>query len=106
MNAQTKEAITKGDPFFLPKPLFHLKPEIRSAALSIWPDNWDNGVTGRSTHDIVPGSSLHTFIASIFEHMTIAREEKKEIRYTMAQNVGLPSPGICKLPMCHLNYSG
>ncbi|GBM86308.1 hypothetical protein AVEN_248205-1 [Araneus ventricosus] len=49
-----KEAITKGDPFFLPKPLSYLKSEIRSAALSIWQDNWDNGETGRSTHDIVP----------------------------------------------------
>ncbi|GBM71749.1 hypothetical protein AVEN_269217-1 [Araneus ventricosus] len=49
-----KEAITKGDPFFLPKPLSYLKSEIRSAALSIWQDNWDNGETGRSTQDIVP----------------------------------------------------
>ncbi|GBM45726.1 hypothetical protein AVEN_156759-1 [Araneus ventricosus] len=31
-----------------------LKSGIRSAALSIWQDNWDNGETGRSTHDIVP----------------------------------------------------
>ncbi|GBN14634.1 hypothetical protein AVEN_39545-1 [Araneus ventricosus] len=46
-----KEAITKGDPFLLPKPLSYLKSEIRSAALSIWQDNWDNGETGRSTHD-------------------------------------------------------
>ncbi|GBN30401.1 hypothetical protein AVEN_211127-1 [Araneus ventricosus] len=44
----------KGDPFFLPKPLFYLKSEIRSAALSIWQDNWDNGETGRSTHNIAP----------------------------------------------------
>ncbi|GBL86294.1 hypothetical protein AVEN_132015-1 [Araneus ventricosus] len=49
-----KEAITKGDPFFLPKPLSYLKYEIRSAVLSIWQDNWENGDTGRSTHDIVP----------------------------------------------------
>ncbi|GBN81303.1 hypothetical protein AVEN_106820-1 [Araneus ventricosus] len=35
-----KEAITKGDPFFLPKPLSYLKSEIKSAALSIWQDNW------------------------------------------------------------------
>ncbi|GBL95969.1 hypothetical protein AVEN_227183-1 [Araneus ventricosus] len=49
-----KEAITKGDPFFLPKPLSYLKYEIRSAALSIWQDNWHNGETGRSTHDIAP----------------------------------------------------
>ncbi|GBM80973.1 hypothetical protein AVEN_11492-1 [Araneus ventricosus] len=76
-----KEAITKGDPFFLPKPLSDLKSEIRSATLIIWKDNWDNGETGRSTHDIVPrlsnkpvgwnreelmfvtghGPSLHTF---------------------------------------------
>ncbi|GBM14141.1 hypothetical protein AVEN_60969-1 [Araneus ventricosus] len=48
-----KGAITKGDPFFLPKPLSYLKYEIRSAALSIWQDNWDNGETGRSTHGIV-----------------------------------------------------
>ncbi|GBL72270.1 hypothetical protein AVEN_115233-1 [Araneus ventricosus] len=49
-----KEAITKGDPFLLPKPLSYLKAEIKSAALSIWQDNWDNGETGRSAHDIVP----------------------------------------------------
>ncbi|GBL74541.1 hypothetical protein AVEN_235465-1 [Araneus ventricosus] len=47
-------AISKGDPFFLPKPLSYLKSEIKLAALSIWQDNWDNGETGRSTHDIVP----------------------------------------------------
>ncbi|GBL86653.1 hypothetical protein AVEN_194890-1 [Araneus ventricosus] len=35
-----KEAITKGVHFFLPKPLFDLKSKIRSAALSIWQDNW------------------------------------------------------------------
>ncbi|GBO12462.1 hypothetical protein AVEN_190121-1 [Araneus ventricosus] len=44
-----KEAITKGDPFLLPEPLSYLKAEIKSAALSIWQDNWDNGETGRST---------------------------------------------------------
>ncbi|GBM46633.1 hypothetical protein AVEN_181210-1 [Araneus ventricosus] len=49
-----KEAITKGDPFLLPKPLSYLKAEVKSAALSIWQDNWDNGKTGSSTHDIVP----------------------------------------------------
>ncbi|GBM10140.1 hypothetical protein AVEN_258745-1 [Araneus ventricosus] len=49
-----KEAITKGDPFFLPKPLSYLKSGIRSAALSIWQDNKDNGETGGSTHNIVP----------------------------------------------------
>ncbi|GBM14810.1 hypothetical protein AVEN_255874-1 [Araneus ventricosus] len=49
-----KEAIPKGDPFFLPKPLSYLKSEIRSAALSIRQDNFDNEETGRSTHDIVP----------------------------------------------------
>ncbi|GBL84800.1 hypothetical protein AVEN_93834-1 [Araneus ventricosus] len=54
MNEQTKEAITKGDPSFISKPLSYLKSEIRSAALSIWKDNWDNGETGRSTRDIVP----------------------------------------------------
>ncbi|GBL73524.1 hypothetical protein AVEN_159510-1 [Araneus ventricosus] len=41
-------------PFLLPKPLSYLKSEINLAALSIWQDNWDNGETGRSTHDIVP----------------------------------------------------
>ncbi|GBM09930.1 hypothetical protein AVEN_86814-1 [Araneus ventricosus] len=49
-----KEAIAKDDPLFLPKPLSYLKSEIRSEALSIWQDSWDNGETGRSTHDIVP----------------------------------------------------
>ncbi|GBM26915.1 hypothetical protein AVEN_264762-1 [Araneus ventricosus] len=44
----------KGDPFFLSKPLSYLKSEIRSAALSIWQDNWDNGETVHSTHDVVP----------------------------------------------------
>ncbi|GBM54637.1 hypothetical protein AVEN_214613-1 [Araneus ventricosus] len=34
-----KEAITKGDPFFIPKPLSYLKSEIRSTALSIWQGN-------------------------------------------------------------------
>ncbi|GBM62753.1 hypothetical protein AVEN_89865-1 [Araneus ventricosus] len=29
------------------------KSEIKSDALSIWQDNWDNGETDRSTHDIV-----------------------------------------------------
>ncbi|GBM79119.1 hypothetical protein AVEN_104495-1 [Araneus ventricosus] len=112
-----KEAITKGDPFFLPKPLSFLKSEIKSAALSIWQDNWDNGETGCSTHDIVPRVSNkplgwnreeimfvtghgpfpsypHTFIASIFEHMTTARAKKKEIQFTMPQNVRLRSPDI------------
>ncbi|GBN18057.1 hypothetical protein AVEN_231874-2-1, partial [Araneus ventricosus] len=50
----TKGAITKGGLFFLPKPLSNLKFKIRSDALSIWRDNWDNRETGRSTHDIVP----------------------------------------------------
>ncbi|GBN70880.1 hypothetical protein AVEN_9488-1 [Araneus ventricosus] len=40
--------------FLIPKPLSYLKSEIKSAALSIWQDNWDNGETGRNTHDIVP----------------------------------------------------
>ncbi|GBM33886.1 hypothetical protein AVEN_5928-1 [Araneus ventricosus] len=48
-----KEAITKGDSFFFPKPLSCLKSEMKSAALSISQDNWDNGETGRSTYDIV-----------------------------------------------------
>ncbi|GBM10955.1 hypothetical protein AVEN_171437-1 [Araneus ventricosus] len=51
-----KVAITKGDPFLLPKPLSCLKSEMKSAALSIWQDNWDNGETCRSTYDIVPRS--------------------------------------------------
>ncbi|GBL75913.1 hypothetical protein AVEN_234250-1 [Araneus ventricosus] len=50
----TKEAITKGDPFFLLKLFSYLKFQIWSVALSIWQDNWDNGETGRSTHDIAP----------------------------------------------------
>ncbi|GBM74163.1 hypothetical protein AVEN_206700-1 [Araneus ventricosus] len=49
-----KDAITKGDSFFLANPLSFLKSEIKPAALSIWQDNWNNGETGRSTHDIVP----------------------------------------------------
>ncbi|GBM04085.1 hypothetical protein AVEN_247954-1 [Araneus ventricosus] len=49
-----KEAITKSDPFLLPKPLSYLKSGIKSATLSIWQDKWDNGETGRSTHYIVP----------------------------------------------------
>ncbi|GBM34662.1 hypothetical protein AVEN_122056-1 [Araneus ventricosus] len=53
----TEEAIIKGDPFFLPKPLSCLKSEMRSADLSIWQDIWDNGETARRTHDIVPGVS-------------------------------------------------
>ncbi|GBM68257.1 hypothetical protein AVEN_84370-1 [Araneus ventricosus] len=40
--------------WWIPKPLFYLKSEIKSASLNIWKDNWDNGETGRSTHDIVP----------------------------------------------------
>ncbi|GBN40056.1 hypothetical protein AVEN_88064-1 [Araneus ventricosus] len=47
-------AITKGDPFLLPKPHSYLKSEVKSAALSIRQDNWDNEETGLSTHDIVP----------------------------------------------------
>ncbi|GBN12234.1 hypothetical protein AVEN_50939-1 [Araneus ventricosus] len=50
----TKEVITKVDPFLLRKSLSYLKSEIKSAALSIFQDNWDNGETGRSTLDIVP----------------------------------------------------
>ncbi|GBN26118.1 hypothetical protein AVEN_217409-1 [Araneus ventricosus] len=34
-----KEATTKCDPFFLPKPLSYRKSEIRPAALSFWQDN-------------------------------------------------------------------
>ncbi|GBM35284.1 hypothetical protein AVEN_38153-1 [Araneus ventricosus] len=34
-----EEGITKGDLFFLPKPLSYLKSEIRSVALSFWQDN-------------------------------------------------------------------
>ncbi|GBO33434.1 hypothetical protein AVEN_12980-1 [Araneus ventricosus] len=98
-----------------------LKSEIKSAALSIWQDNWDNGETGRSTHDMVLRLSNkpvgwnreeimfvtgHGPSPSYFEHMTTARAVKKEIQCTMPQNVGLPSPGISKLLQCHLNYSG
>ncbi|GBO19522.1 hypothetical protein AVEN_274741-1 [Araneus ventricosus] len=49
-----EEAITKGDPSLLPKPLSYLKSEIKSSALIIWQDNWNNRETGRSTQDIVP----------------------------------------------------
>ncbi|GBL80982.1 hypothetical protein AVEN_83075-1 [Araneus ventricosus] len=49
-----KEAITKGDLFFFPKPLSFLKCEIRSAALSIYQDKWNTGETSRSTYKIVP----------------------------------------------------
>ncbi|GBN33113.1 hypothetical protein AVEN_173046-1, partial [Araneus ventricosus] len=34
-------------------PFCYLKSQIRSAALSIWQDKWDNGETGLSTHEIV-----------------------------------------------------
>ncbi|GBM84338.1 hypothetical protein AVEN_99916-1 [Araneus ventricosus] len=91
-----KEAITKGDPFILPKPLSYLKAEIKSAALSTWQDNWDNGETGRSTHDILPrvsnkpvgwnreeimfvtghGPYSSYLLRFNLEHMTTAREEK------------------------------
>ncbi|GBL87300.1 hypothetical protein AVEN_270557-1 [Araneus ventricosus] len=70
-----KEAITKGDPFFPPKPLSYLKSEIRLAALSIWQDNWDNGETGRSTHDIVPGISNKTVEWYREELMFVTRHE-------------------------------
>ncbi|GBM47967.1 hypothetical protein AVEN_184663-1 [Araneus ventricosus] len=49
-----KEAITKGDPFLLHRPLSYLKLEIRSAALNRWQDKWDNGETGSSTYKIKP----------------------------------------------------
>ncbi|GBN36948.1 hypothetical protein AVEN_100126-1 [Araneus ventricosus] len=117
-----KEAISKGDPFFQPKPLYYLKSEIKSAALSIWQDNWDNGETGRSTHDIVPKVSnkpvgwnkeeimfvtghgpfpsyLHLFNLRTHDNCSCGQ-------CTMPQNVGLPSPGISKLQQCRLNYSG
>ncbi|GBM47382.1 hypothetical protein AVEN_39932-1 [Araneus ventricosus] len=102
-----KEAIANGDPFFPPKPLSYLKFKIRSATLRIWEDKWDNRETGLSTYEIVPrisnepagwsreylcsfqdtGPSLHSSIAFIFEHMSTARAEKKEIQCTMPQNV-------------------
>ncbi|GBL86436.1 hypothetical protein AVEN_164594-1 [Araneus ventricosus] len=44
----------KRHPSLQPKPLSYLKSGIKLAALSIWQDNWDNGETGRSIHDIVP----------------------------------------------------
>ncbi|GBL92149.1 hypothetical protein AVEN_91497-1 [Araneus ventricosus] len=112
-----KDAITTGDPFFLPKPLSYLKSEIRSAALSISQDNWDNGEIGRSTHDIVPTVSnkplgwnreelmfvtghgpfpsyLHRFNLRTHDNRSCGG---KEIQCTMPQNVGLPFPGISKL---------
>ncbi|GBN83639.1 hypothetical protein AVEN_245650-1 [Araneus ventricosus] len=54
----SKEAISKGDPFFLPKPFSYLKPEIRSAALSIWQDNWNNGETDRSQKPTVSNKTV------------------------------------------------
>ncbi|GBO05516.1 hypothetical protein AVEN_163333-1 [Araneus ventricosus] len=121
-----KETITKGDPFFLPKPLSYLKYDIRPAALSIWQDKWDNGETGRSTHDIVPRVSnkpvgwnreklmfvtghrpfpsyLHRFNLRTHDNCSCGG---KEIQCTMQQNVDLPSPGISKLLQCPLNYTG
>ncbi|GBM93261.1 hypothetical protein AVEN_180793-1 [Araneus ventricosus] len=121
-----KEAITKGDPFFLLKPLSYLKSEIKSAALSIWLDNWDNGETGRSTNDIVPRISNkpvgwnreeimfitgHGPFPSYRLRFNLRTNDKcscgeKKIQFTMPQNVRLPSPGISKLQQCHSNYSG
>ncbi|GBM74226.1 hypothetical protein AVEN_129926-1 [Araneus ventricosus] len=107
----------KDIPFLLPKLLSYLKSAIKSAALSIWQDNWDNGETARSTHDIVPRVpnkpvgwnreeimfvTGHGPFPSIFEHMATARGEEKEIQCTMPQNVGLPSPGISKLQQCQI----
>ncbi|GBN93408.1 hypothetical protein AVEN_212529-1 [Araneus ventricosus] len=111
-----KQAITKGDPFFLPKSLSYLKSEIRSAALSIWQDNWDNGETGRTTHDIVPRVSnkpvvrnreelmfvtghglfpsyLHRF--SLQTHDKCSCGEKGDPMH-YSTKCGLPSPGISK----------
>ncbi|GBN12888.1 hypothetical protein AVEN_31706-1 [Araneus ventricosus] len=44
----------------------------------------------------------HGPFPSILEHMITARAEKKDIQFTMPQNVRLPSPGISKLQQCHL----
>ncbi|GBO35127.1 hypothetical protein AVEN_140443-1 [Araneus ventricosus] len=49
-----EERIIANVPLFLPKSLSYFKSEIRSAALSIWQDNWDNEENGRSTQDIMP----------------------------------------------------
>ncbi|GBN52991.1 hypothetical protein AVEN_207381-1 [Araneus ventricosus] len=118
-----KEATTKDDPFFLPKTLSYLKSEIRSAALSVWQDNWDNGETGPSTHNIVPGVSnkrvgwnrekimfvtghgpfpsyLHRFNLRTHDNCSWG-EEVDPIHY--ATKCRLPSPGISKLQQCHLN---
>ncbi|GBM46394.1 hypothetical protein AVEN_73870-1 [Araneus ventricosus] len=100
--------------------------QIKSAALSIWQDIWDNGKTGRSTHDIVPRVSNkpvgwnreeimfvtgHRSSPSYLHRFNLRTHNKcscgeKEIQFTMPQNVGLPSPGNPKLQQCHLNYSG
>ncbi|GBO29949.1 hypothetical protein AVEN_8088-1 [Araneus ventricosus] len=114
------------NPFLLPKPLSYMRAEIKSAALSIWQDKWDNGETGRSTHDIVPRVSNKPVAWNREEIMFVTRHGpfpsyllrfnlrthdncscgEKEIHFIMPQNVGLPSPGISKLQQCHLNYSG
>ncbi|GBN06585.1 hypothetical protein AVEN_71141-1 [Araneus ventricosus] len=121
-----KEAISEGNRFFLHKPLSYLKSEIKSTALYIRQDNWDNGETGRSTHDIVLRVSYKPVGWNREEIMFVTGHgpfppyldrfnlrthdnycaEKKEIQCIMPQNVGLPSPGISKLKQCRLNYSG
>ncbi|GBM60383.1 hypothetical protein AVEN_156944-1 [Araneus ventricosus] len=118
-----KEAITKGDPFLLPKPLSYLKSEIKSAALSIWQDNWDNGETGCSTHDIVPRVSnkpvgwnreeimfvtghgpfpayLHRFNLRTHDNCSCG-EKGDPMHYTTKWFTS----SYIKLQQCHLNYS-
>ncbi|GBL90977.1 hypothetical protein AVEN_184377-1 [Araneus ventricosus] len=80
-------------------------------------DNWGNGETGRSTHDIVPMVSNkpvgwnreeimfvtgHGPFPSYLHRFNLRKHdnclcEKREIQFTMPQNVGLLSPGISKL---------
>ncbi|GBL85562.1 hypothetical protein AVEN_34712-1 [Araneus ventricosus] len=116
-----KEVITKCEPFFLPKPLSYLKSEIRSTALSIWQENWYNGETGRSMHNIVPRVSnkpvgwnreeimfvtghgpfpsyLHRF--NLRTHLFVRRKRRSN-----ALCHKMPSPGISNLLQCHLKYS-
>ncbi|GBM88903.1 hypothetical protein AVEN_12512-1 [Araneus ventricosus] len=56
---------------FLLKPLSYMESVIKSAALSIWQGNWDNGETGRSTHDVVPRVSNKPVVWNREELMSV-----------------------------------